>query len=119
MLQSNGIMFGWNRPVAGREAMAGELFKSTTSWLEKWKVQGNIESWEPVFLQTHGGDLNGFFWIRCTPTQLTTLKSNDEWVDIVMRAGQYLTGVGVIECYAGSSTVQDLMSRWTRTIPAR
>ncbi len=119
MLQSNGIMLGWNRAVAGREGMAGELFAHTSNWLEKCRSQGTIESWEPIFLASHGGDLNGCFMIKCTPTQLTALKCHDEWVDIVMRAGQYLTNVGVVECYCGRDTVQDLMNRWMKTIPTR
>lgn len=117
MLQSNAIMFGWNRPVAGREVMAGELFAHTVNWFDKQKTMGTIESWEPVFLANHGGDLNGYFLVKGTHAQLDTLKCSDEWVDIVMRAGQYLSNVGVIECYTGN-TVLDLMNRWTKTIPS-
>ncbi len=118
MLQSNAMMFGWNKPVPGREGIAGELFTHTVSYLEKCRTQGSIESWEPVFLTTHGGDFNGYFLIKGTHDKLDTLKGNDEWVDIILRAGHCLNGVGVIDCYCGS-TVQDLMSRWTKTIPSR
>lgn len=117
MLQSNGIMFGWNRPVVGREGMAAELFTRTVSYFEKQKSMGTIESWEPVFLANHGGDLNGYFLIRGTHAQLATMKSSDEWLELVMRASQCLTNVGTIEAYTGN-TVQDLMTRWTKTIPS-
>ncbi|MDB4963003.1 MAG: hypothetical protein JWP01_3002 [Myxococcales bacterium] len=118
MLQSNCVMFGWNHPATGREAMASELFAHCVNWCEKQRSIGNIESFEPMFLQSHGGDLNGCFLIKGTHAQLDSLKSHDEWVDIVMRAGQCLTQVGVVDCYTGT-TVQDMMSRWTRSIPPR
>ncbi len=117
MLQSNAIMFGWNRAVPGREGMAGELFMHSMSFFEKLKSTGNLESYEPVFLANHGGDLNGYFMLKGTNTQLTNLKSNDEWIDIVMRAGQILSNVGIIECYTGT-TVPEVMQRWMKTIPA-
>lgn len=118
MVQSNTIVFGWNRAVVGREGMAGELFAHTVSWLDRAKTMGTIESWEPCLLTSHGGDLNGFFMIKGTGQQLTSLKCNDEWTDIVLRAGQYLTNVGVIEAFTGPQ-VQDVMSRWTKSIPTR
>ena len=116
MIQSNAIMFGWNRAVSGREGMASELFNHVVSYFEKLKTSNNIESWEPVFLANHAGDLNGYFLIKGSHTQLDTLRSSDEWVDIVLRAGQYLTNVGVIEAYTGKN-VNELMTRWTKTIP--
>lgn len=118
MIQSNAIMFGWNRAVAGREGMAAELFAHSMNYFEKLKTSSGLESYEPVFLANHGGDLNGYFMLKGTHAQLETLKSSDEWIDIVMRAGQYLTNVGVIECYTGA-IVPELMMRWTKAIPSR
>jgi len=118
MIQSNAIMFGWNRAVAGREGMASELFAHAVGYFEKLKASGSLDSYEPVFLTNHGGDLNGYFMLKGSHTQLDTMKSSDEWIDIVMRAGQYLSNVGVIECYTGAA-VPELMSRWTKTIPSR
>jgi hypothetical protein len=118
MIQSNVILFGWNRPIVGREGMAAELFAHTVNFYEKLKSSNNIENYQPVFLASHGGDLNGFFLVTGTHAQLDTLQSSDEFVDIVTRAGLYLEGVGVIEGYVGN-TVQDLMTRWTKAIPPR
>jgi hypothetical protein len=118
MVQSNTILFGWNTPVVGRESMAGELFAHTVNYFEKAKASNNLESYEPVFLTSHGGDLNGFFLLRGTHTQLDTLKSSDEFFEIVMRAGMCLTNVGVVDAYTGN-LVTDVMSRWTKALPAR
>ena len=118
MIESNAIMFGWNRPQQGREGMAGELFAHTVNYFEKLKSSSNLESYEPVFLADHGGDLGGYFMLKGTHAQLDTMTSNDEWVDIVMRAGHCLTGVGVIQCYTGS-VIPEMMARWTKSIPSR
>ena len=118
MVQSNVLVFGWNLAVPGREGLAGELFAHTMGFFEKQKSTGKLESFQPVFLASHGGDLNGFFLITGTHAQLDTLETSDEFVDIVMRAGQALTNVGVIHGFAGN-VVPELMNRWTKSIPAR
>ena len=115
-MQTNTVLFGWNRALAGREGMAGELFAHAVNYFEKLKSGSSIESCEAVFLNRHGGDLNGFFLIKGSHAQLDTMMSSDEFVDITMRADQYLLGVGVITGYTGN-TVPDLMNRWTKTIP--
>jgi len=118
MIQNNAILFGWNAPVVGREPVAGELFAHTVNYFEKLKSSNLLESYEPVFLGSHGGDLNGFFLLKGTHVQLDTIRSSDEFVDIVMRAGMCLTNVGVIDSYVGS-TITEMMSRWMKSIPAR
>lgn len=118
MIQTNTIVFGWNRAIVGREGMAAELFAHTVNYFEKLRSTNNIESYEPVFLNSHGGDLNGFFLLKGTNVQLNTMKSSDEFVDIIVRAGLYLTNVGVIDGYTGT-VVQDLMGRWTKALPSQ
>ena len=117
MIQSNAILFGWNNVVVGREGIAGELFAHTVNFFEKLKTTNLVESYEPVFLGHHGGDLNGFFLIKGTHVQLDTLKTSDEFIDITMRAGMCLSNVGVIDTYVGN-TVNELMGRWMKNIPA-
>jgi hypothetical protein len=118
MVQSNAIVFGWNRVVPGREGLAAELFGVATAFYEVQRTTGKIESWEPIFLERHGGDFNGFFVIKGTHAQLDTLSASDEFRDIIFRADHYLQGVGVIEGFTGS-TIAEMMQRWTKTIPTR
>ena len=118
MVQTNTVLFGWNRAIAGREGMAAELFAHAIGYYEKLKATSQLESYEPVFLNHHGGDLNGFFLLKGTHAQLDAMMSSDEFVDITMRADQYLSGVGVITGYTGN-VVPDLMQRWMKTIPSR
>lgn len=116
MVQSNVILFGWNRPIPGREGLAAELFTHTVSYFEKQKSAGKLESWQPVFLRDHGGDLNGFFLLNGSHANLDTIVSSDEFVDINLKAVHCLTGVGVIQGFGGN-TVQEMMTRWIKMIP--
>jgi hypothetical protein len=118
MVKSNTIMFGWNKPLQGREGIAGELFTQTINFYEKCKTSGKIESYEPVFLSSHGGDLNGFFLIKGTHEQIDNLVCNDEFVDITMRANHCLSHVGVIHGFTGNM-VNECMQKWMKTIPSK
>ena len=116
-IETNSFIFGWNRPVTGREGHAAELFATAVNYWEKQQKNGRIESYEPVFMQSHGGDLNGFFFIKGTYDNLNKLQTEDEFVDLLFRANHCLTGVGIIPCYRGNNTIQDAMTRWTKLIP--
>jgi hypothetical protein len=42
--------------------------------------KGTIKSFDTVFLDPHGGDLNGFLLMRGEPSQLDGLMSSPEWI---------------------------------------
>jgi hypothetical protein len=58
------LFIGWNRPVVGREQQAMELWQKAMEYYGKLQADGRIESFEPVILTAHGGDLNGFVMLR-------------------------------------------------------
>ncbi len=115
-VETNALLIGWNRAVVGREAAAGELFATTVAYYEKLQKTGKITSYEPYFLTQHGGDLNGFFVLKGTGANLHAVQTDDEFVDLILRAQHCLTNVGVIPTYTGN-TIQDMMTRWTKSIP--
>ena len=106
-----GLLIGWKQAKAGREAQAMELFGSTMSYYQQEVEQGNIESFEPVLVQAHGGDLNGFILIRGSREQCDALRNSDEFRGILVRAIYCLDGVGVINTYLGDG-LQQMMSEW-------
>ena len=118
MVQSNAVVIGWNRPVTGRETMAAELFGTSMAYYEKLKSTGKIESYEPILLEVHGGDLNGFVLLRGTHAQLDAVKSSDEFREIVARAEHCIEGIGVIDGYT-AAVIPQVMQVWTKAIPPR
>jgi len=109
-MPNHALFVGWNRPVAGRETVAVELFNSFISYLGKQQQAGNVESFEPVFLHAHGGDLNGFVVVRGDRNKLNQLIASEEWYDLLTRITVNVDGMGVIPAFIG----QDITAQMTR-----
>ncbi len=59
------------------------------------------ESLEPVFLESHGGDLNGFTLLRGDRDKLASIRTSDEFERLSLRAGLIVEGSGVIGAVLG------------------
>jgi hypothetical protein len=92
------IFIGWNRPSVGREQQA---------------MQGRIESFEPVILSAHGGDLNGFVLLRGDAEKLAEIRRDETYMDLVIEAEYCVDGFGHIDGYIGDS-LMDVISRWEK-----
>src|SRR5512133_230889 len=108
-MKSNVILFGWNRSLPGREKQSAEHFTDITRYFEELRSKGVLASWEPVFLQPHGGDLNGFFLLRGDAQKIDELVATETWLSHSMRAGLHLQGHGVIRGYSGQA-VSEVMA---------
>jgi hypothetical protein len=91
-----GLFVGFGNPVRGRESQAVELFNETIGWYTRLQEEGEIESFEPVFLEPHGGDLGGFILIRGDAEKLSALRVSDEFTQFVIRASLYVDSIGVV-----------------------
>jgi hypothetical protein len=114
-MANHGLFVGWNRPVTGRETVAVELFNSFISYLGKQQQAGAVESFEPVFMHPHGGDMNGFVIVRGDRTKLNQMIASDEWYDLLTRINLAVDGVGVIPAFIGQE-VATQMTRYQRAI---
>jgi hypothetical protein len=114
-MSGNVIFMGWNRPVIGREAQGSELFQEFLQYLGGLQQAGTIESFEPVFLNAHGGDMNGFFLIRGESTKLDALESNEEWLTYMTRAGFSMAGLGVVRGVTGEMLMEQ-MNLWNKVM---
>ena len=110
------IFVGWNRPSVGREKEAGENFNNFMGYVMQLQQEGVIDSFEPVLLSPHGGDLNGFILLRGEAEQLQAVKRSDTWMMYVTRAGLSTDGFGVVDGVTGEG-VMEWMERWTSLIP--
>ncbi len=110
------IFVGWNRIIPGREKAAGEHFQEFMGYVIQLEQEGAIDSYEPILLTAHGGDLNGFVLLRGEISKLQELKRTDAWALHVTRAGMHIEGFGVINGVTGAG-VMEWMERWTSLIP--
>lgn len=97
------MFIGWDRPVPGKEAKSLELFAVANKYFEAQKQNGTVESYEPILLGAHSGDLNGFMLIRGTPDNLASIRRDEEFLKIVTRSNILLEGFGVVDAYRGDS----------------
>ncbi len=109
------LFIGWNRPVAGREQQAMQLFQKAVEFYGTLQAGGRIESFEPVLLAAHGGDLNGFFLIKGEAEKLGEVQRDETFLDLTIEAGYCLEGVGVIHGFIGEG-VTDFLSRWSKLL---
>ncbi len=113
---ADSILFlGWNRPIVGREQQANQLFQNSMEFWASLQAGGRIESFEPVILATHGGDLNGFVILRGDAKKLAEIREDDTFLDLVTEAGYCLEGFGVILGYVVEGLTNSL-TRWSKLI---
>ena len=111
---ANAVIFlGWNRPSVGREKQAMQVFQKSLEFYTKLQTEGRIESFEPVILSAHGGDLNGFFLLRGDAEKLSEIRRDETFVDIVIEAEYCVDGFGHVDGYIGEG-LDDVITRWAK-----
>jgi hypothetical protein len=116
-MASNTILFGWNRSIPGREHLSGKHFEDFVTYLGGLQQKGAIQGFDIVFLDTHGGDLNGFFLIKGDSAKLDALIAGTEWVTHMTRASLHLEGAGSVRGVTGND-VMARMALWTSLLPS-
>jgi hypothetical protein len=113
---ANGALFiGWNGAVVGREQQAKQLWEKAMEYHGKLQADGRIESFEPVILAAHGGDLNGFVLVKGDARKLSEIRQEDSFVDLTIDAEYCLQGFGVVVGYVGEG-LADIFGRWSKRI---
>lgn len=99
---ANAALFvGWGPPVRGREQKALQVFGEAMQYYARLQRDGEIESFEPVQLEPHGGDLSGFALIKGDREKLNRLRYSEEFLHNLNRAVLVVENVGVIGAFIG------------------
>ena len=106
------LFVGWNRSVAGREQQAMELFARVMEYYGQLQSDGKIESFEPVVLSNHGGDLNGFVLLRGDAAKLDEVRREEAFTNFSIEANFCLENFGVIDGYVGDG-ITGVFSQWS------
>jgi hypothetical protein len=115
-VSTNVLFFGWNRSIPAREQVSAEHFQEFVQYLQSLQQKDTIQSFNTVFLNNHGGDMNGFFLIRGKSSKLDELVSSAEWETHMTRAALHLEGSGAVRGVTGD-LVTERMQIWTKNIP--
>ena len=114
-MADSALFLGWNRSVAGRERQAMDLFMKVVEYYGQLQNDGKIESFEPVLLAAHGGDLNGFVLIRGEADKLDEIRREEKFINYSIEAGFCLGGFGVMRGYLGDN-ITETFSQWSKHI---
>lgn len=96
-----GLFVGFGLPVPGRERQAVKVLGEALEYYARLQQQGEIESFETVLLEPHGGDLNGFTLVRGDLDKLSSIRTSEEFQRLSLRAGLITEGFGVIGAILG------------------
>ncbi len=113
---TNVIFVGWDRPIPGCERSALGLFQEFMQYLGGLQQAGTIQSFDTVFLNPHGGDLNGFAFIRGDSDKLDAMLSSEAWEMHALRAGLELDGFGFLRGVTGDLLMKQ-MQFYMQNIP--
>ena len=97
-MADEALFIGFGQPARAREPQALELLNELLGFASELQASGQIESFEPVLLEPHGGDLNAFLLVRGSQDQL---RAGEDFQRIVARAGLVLDGLGVVDAHIG------------------
>lgn len=100
-MANSALFIGWGDPVRGREQKSLQVFGEAIQYYTRLQQQGEIESFEAVALEPHGGDLQGFLLVRGDGEKLSRLRTTQEYTSLNLRAGLVVERFGVVGAYIG------------------
>jgi hypothetical protein len=102
-MAGEALFLGWGPVVRGREQKALQVFQETIEYYGKLQQEGKIDSFEPVLIAPHGGDLGGFVLVRGERSKLDAIRTSEEFERMLVRAATIVDNVGAINAVTGES----------------
>jgi hypothetical protein len=84
-MAGSGLFIGFGGSVRGRERQALTVLDEALGYFSRLQQEGQIESFEPVSLEPHGGDLDGFILLRGDQDKLARIRGSNEFRRLVVR----------------------------------
>lgn len=99
---ANAALFiGYGPVVPGREKQSLQVFGEAIEYYGRLQQQGQIESFEPVFLEPHGGDLDGFILLRGDHDKLNSVRFSEAFLRLTSRASLVVQNLGIVSAFLG------------------
>src|SRR5436305_7916175 len=100
-MANGALVIGWGSVIPGREQKSLQVFNEAIQYYARLQQQGTIESFEPVALDYHGGDLQGFLLVRGDREKLNALRTSKEFLSLNNRAALVRNNLGVMVASLG------------------
>jgi hypothetical protein len=107
-MADSGLFVGFGSPVRGREPQAIKVFNEVSEYYSRLQQQGEIESFEPVLLEPHGGELDGFFLLRGDQDKLARVRGSEEFERHTVRGQLIVENIGVTGAVLGERLMSQM-----------
>ena len=101
-MADSALFIGYGPTIPGREQRALALYTEVLPYYARLQEQGEIESFEAVLLEPHGGELGGFLLLRGDAEKLDRVRRSEEFQGFNARAALVLHNFGVVGAYIGA-----------------
>jgi len=101
-MAKGALFFGWGTAVRGRETKALQVFQEALQYWGARQQSGDIDSFEPYFLEAHGGDLAGCLIVKGDQEKLARLRADAEFDRLNTRAQLVVENFGVVSALTGA-----------------
>jgi hypothetical protein len=107
-MADSALFVGFGLPVRGRERQAIKVFNEAFEYYSRLQQDGEIESFEPVLLEPHGGELGGFFLLRGDKDHLARIRGSEEFERLTARAQLITEHLGVVSAFLGERLMSQM-----------
>ena len=107
-MADSGLFIGFGAPVRGHERKATKVFNEAFEYYSRLQQEGEIESFEPVLLEPHGGELDGYFLLRGDQDKLARIRSSEEFERLTVRAQLIIENLGIVGAALGGRLMSQL-----------
>jgi hypothetical protein len=102
------IFIGFSGAVHGREQASEKVFRDALEYCGRLQAAGEIESFDAVLLDPHGGDLGGFFLLKGEPERLLRIGASEEMRGLLARANVTVEGLGIVGGSTGDEVTRQM-----------
>jgi hypothetical protein len=107
-MADSGLFIGFGAPVRGRERQAIKVFNEVFEYYSRLQQEGEIDSFEPVLLEPHGGELGGFFLLRGDQDKLARVRSSEEFERYTVRGQLIVENIGIVGAVLGERLMSQM-----------
>jgi hypothetical protein len=107
-MANSGLFIGFGAPVRDRERQAIKVFNEAFEYYSRLQQEGQIEDFEPVLLEPHGGELGGFFLLRGDEDKLARIRGSQEFERLTARAQLIVENLGIVGTFLGERLMSQM-----------
>jgi hypothetical protein len=102
------LFLSWGQVVRGREERAIEVFNESVGLYGRLQQEGRIEGFDVALLDPHGTNLDGYFALRGSSTQMAALREMDEFRRLLIDVSMIVDDMRVVDGYTGEGVAREM-----------